>query len=116
MKIESKIGILLSVFIVIVFLTSYLTFVSRKSNLTAATTAEILEIHPKHSRESDGFSVWSKKQNVLIVYQFDLNGERLRGDTTVGSNTATANLKVGEKVKLCYNPHNHKEVEINCRN
>jgi hypothetical protein len=113
MKIESKIGILLSVFIVIVFLTSYLTFVSRKSNLTAAMTAEILEIHPKHSRESDGFSVWSKRQNVLVVYQYESNGERLRGETTVSSGT---NLKVGETVKICYNPQNHKEVEINCRN
>lgn len=115
MKPESKIQIFCLVFIILLVSASYLTFVSKNSNLTAATLAEILEIQPKYSRESDGLSVWWKKQNVSVIYRYELNGELFRGETIVNSGTAR-NLKIGEKVKLCYNPLNHKEVEINCEN
>jgi hypothetical protein len=113
MKLESKIQIFFAVFIILLVSAGYLTFVSKKSNLTAAATAEILEIQPKYSRESDGLSVWRKKQNALVICRFELNGEPFRGKTIVSSGAAR-NLKIGEKVKLCYNPQNHKEVEINC--
>lgn len=53
-----------------------------------------------------------KKKNVSVIYRYELNGEPLCGEKMVNSGAAR-NLKIGEKVKLCYNPQNHKEVEIN---
>ncbi|HEY0048306.1 MAG TPA: hypothetical protein VGB68_03400 [Pyrinomonadaceae bacterium] len=113
MKTDSKIQIFLLGFIILIVSASYLSFISKNSNLTIATSAEILEIQPKYSRESDGLSVWWKKQNASVIYRYELNGEPARGETIV-SFAAARNLKIGEKVKLCYNPQNHKEIEINC--
>ena len=114
MRWETKLQIGAIIFIIFVGLFGVCSFVLRekgKQKLLAEAKAEIVEVQPKYSRESDGLSVWDKIQSFSVTYRYEINGQKFERIEDMSRN-AYKTFKVGEIARVCYNPQNPSEVKL----
>lgn len=114
MRWETKLQIGAIIIIIFVGLFGVYSFVLKekgKQKLLAEAKAEVVEVQPKYSRESDGLSVWDKIQSFSVTYRYEINGQKFERIEDLSRN-AYKTFKVGEIAKVCYNPQNPSEVKL----
>lgn len=114
MRRETKLQIGAIFFIIFVGVFAVYSFTLKQKDerkLLAEAEAEIVEVQPKYSRESDGSSVWDKIVSFSVKYRYEINGQKLERTEDMSRN-AYKTFKVGESAKICYDPQNPSEVKL----